>query len=241
MSKSLRILACVYFFFAGVYAIFTAASSISNGIFNLHVILICIVSALIIVSAVIGVIQVFRSILGTVSFMLLPLLLFYVSLLITNASTSSINVVYIIMITFESLFIISILASIIAIKRIGYSIPLTVGAVSSGILAGIVTLGFIGMIIIESTPLFILTYIFLFVFSVFAFVSFLVFYRRREHFFEVNVKSAPAVQKESAPVIPDDQNKNAVAMLKELKALYDSGAITQEEYEEKRKQYVDKL
>ena len=36
-------------------------------------------------------------------------------------------------------------------------------------------------------------------------------------------------------------NTDAIEMLKQLKALYDAGALTEEEYNAKRQQYVSKI
>ena len=44
-----------------------------------------------------------------------------------------------------------------------------------------------------------------------------------------------------APAAPAAPAKSPVEALKELKALFDSGVLTQEEYEAKRKVYVDQL
>ena len=69
------------------------------------------------------------------------------------------------------------------------------------------------------------------------------FYKDRARYFEAKARvdkpSTPSPT--SAPAYEEAKDTNTAYELKKLKDLLDSGVITQEEYEEKRKKYVDML
>ena len=244
MSRSLRILACIYFFFAGAYAILSIVSNAINGVSSFATICTISINVLIIVSVVLGVYQTFRSVKKTISYLLLPIFMIYASLLASNIISLVLgyNVILIVMLVFEVIFIIAMLISITVSKYISHSIPLIVGAVSAGFLIGIVSLGFLGMLLLSVHPIVVVAYVFLYILIILALITFLVFFAKRKQFAEETNQSAPLImEKTEVNSSNSNSNNDAVTMLKELKVLLDSGAITQEEYEEKRKQYVDKL
>ncbi len=244
MNKNMKILLCTYFGFSTLYAILKLVSDVMLLAYQSFTASFFVDIVLLLVS-ITGIVYIFKKPSEIVQFVSLPIFTIYLAMLASNIISliAVYNVLSLALLISEAIAIVALLLSIVLTKKIGIFIPCIVGIVSTAFLFILVSIAFFGLLILSVDPLTMIIYMACYATVVLALVSFISLLVKRKDITVLLSSNQVVIEepKENERINSSGDEKTAVEMLKELKSLYDSGVITQEEYEEKRKQYIDKL